>query len=113
MEMAMAAIPKVENNKASVPWLAGGFSPLPEARVSAETVSFELAGQLPEIMDGGSNGQTTPSGRFEHDRATEVCVPAKFRMVTVDMLKVPFFRFNTAGEASRLRLAEVAEQCGE
>jgi hypothetical protein len=113
MEMARAATPKVENNKAYVRWLAGGFSLLPEALESAETVSFELAGRLPDITDGGSNEQTTPSGRFEHDRATEVCVPAQFVAVTVDVLKVPFFTFNRAGEASRLRLAEGAEQCGE
>lgn len=109
----MAAIPKVENNKAYFPCLAGGFSFLLEALETAETVSFEFVGRLPDITDGGSNEQTTPSGRFEHDSATDVCVPAKFVTVTVDVGQVPFFTLNTAGEASRLRPAEVAEQCGE
>jgi len=113
MEMVTPAIPKVENNKAYFPCLAGGLSLWPEAPETAETVSFELVGRLPDITDGGSNEQTTPSGRFEHDRTTDVCVPAKFVTVTVDVVEVPFFTFNMDGEASRLRLAEVAEQCGE
>jgi len=111
--MAIAAIPKLENNKAYFPFLAAGFSLSPAARETAETVSFELLGRLPDITDGGSNEQTTPSGRFEHDSATEVCVPAKFVTVTVDVVQVPFFTLNTAGEASRLSPAAVAEQWGE
>jgi hypothetical protein len=54
-----------------------------------------------------------PSGRFEHDRATDVCLSDKVVTVTVDVVEVPFFTFKTDGEASRVRLAEVAEQCGE
>ena len=109
----MAAIPKVENNKAYFPCLGGGLSLWPEARENAEIVSFELVGRLPDTTNGGSNEQTTPSGRFEHDRATDVCFPAKFVTVTVEVVEVPFCTFNTDGEASRLSLAEVAEQCGE
>ena len=111
MEMAIPAIPKVESNKAYFPCL--GFSVSPEARDTAETVSLEFIGRLPDITDGGSNEQTTPSGRFEHDRATDVCFPDTLVTVTVDVLEVPLLTLIMDGEASRLRLADVEEQCGE
>jgi hypothetical protein len=111
MEMAIPAIPKVENSKAYFPFL--GFSLSPEARDTAETVSLEFIGRLPDVTDGGSNEQTTPSGRFEHDSATDVCVPDKLVTVTMDVLEVPFLTLIRDGDASRLRLADVEEQCGE
>jgi hypothetical protein len=111
MEMAIPAIPRVESNKAYFPFL--GFSLSPAARDTAETVSLEFIGRLPDMTDGGSKEHTTPSGRFEHDRATGVCVPDKLVIVTVDVLEVPFLRVIMDGDASRLRLADVEEQCGE
>ena len=111
MEMAIPAIPKLESNKTNFPCL--GFSLSREVRDRAEIVSLEFIARLPDITDGGSNEQTTPSGRFEHDRATDVCVPDKLVTVTVDVLEVPPLTLIIDGDASRLRLADVEEQCGE